>query len=446
MNKIIKSYLAIMVIIVVTVLAGCKKKEEVPIISTTAISNITATTASGGGNITNEGSSTVTSRGVCWSTSTTPTISNSKTTDGAGAGSFSSNLTGLNGATSYFVRAYATNTAGIGYGMVMSFTTLGQAPTPTVASATNINTTSATLNGSVNANYLSTVVTFEYGTTSSYSSTITAAQSPVTGNTSTSVSANITGLTAGTTYHFRVKATNSLGTSYGSDMSFTTDVISVTDADGNMYQVIRIGTQLWMAENLKTTKYNDNTAIPNITDNTTWAALTTGAYSDYNNTPSNSTIYGRLYNWYAVDNNAGTKVASNGGKNVCPTSWHVPTDSEWSTLTDYLVQNGYGYGGIASEIAKSMASTYGWTTWGTLGTVGNDQGSNNSSGFTALPSGSRGNGGAFSLLGSDGTWWSSSGYSTTNAYFLGMSNASVGVGSTNGSKGIGLSVRCLRDF
>ena len=111
---------------------------------------------------------------------------------------------------------------------------------------------------------------------------------------------------------------------------------SLTDIDGNDYKTVTIGTQVWMVENLKTTKYNDGTAIPNITDNTSWAALTTGAYCDNINTPSISTTYGRLYNWYAVDNNAGTKVASNGGKNVCPTGWHVPSDAEWTTLTTYL--------------------------------------------------------------------------------------------------------------
>jgi hypothetical protein len=164
----------------------------------------------------------VISRGVCWSTGTTPTIADNKTTDGAGAGSFSSNMTDLNGATIYYVRAYATNSAGTGYGMPISFTTLGQSPTPTIASATNINIMSATLNGSVNANYLSTVVTFEYGLTTSYGSTITATQSPLTGNTSTNISADITGLTAGTIYHYRIKAVNSLGTTYSNDITFTT--------------------------------------------------------------------------------------------------------------------------------------------------------------------------------------------------------------------------------
>ena len=111
-----------------------------------------------------------------------------------------------------------------------------------------------------------------------------------------------------------------------SDWAIYKDVLSfllkdteiVTDAEGNVYKTVKIGTQTWMAENLKATKYNDGTAIPNVTVNATWAALTSGACSDYSNTPANSTTYGRLYNWYAVDNNPATNVASNGGKNVCP--------------------------------------------------------------------------------------------------------------------------------
>ena len=199
-----------------------RKKEEIPVVTTTSVSNIAATTATSGGNITNEGSSTVITRGVCWSTGTTPTIADNKTTDAAGAGSFISNITGLNGATMYYIRAYATNTSGTGYGMAMSFTTLGQLATPTTATATNINVTAATLNGSVNANYLSSVVTFEYGLSTSYGNTMTATQSPVTGNTNTHVSANVTGLTAGTTYHYRVKAENTLGTTNSNDITFTT--------------------------------------------------------------------------------------------------------------------------------------------------------------------------------------------------------------------------------
>ena len=220
MIKLIKSSLTI-ITIVVTVLTGCKK-EVAPVIMTKDVSDVRATTAFCGGDITSEGSSTITARGVCWSTGTTPTIADSKTSDGTGAGSFTSNLTGLNGATVYYVRAYATNSAGVGYGMAMSFTTLGQSPSPYGVAATNIDSTTATLNGLVNANFLSTVVTFEYGTTTSYGSTATSSQSPVTGYAPTSVNKDITELTPGSIYHFRVKAVNSLGTSYGNDLTFTT--------------------------------------------------------------------------------------------------------------------------------------------------------------------------------------------------------------------------------
>ena len=210
------------------------KKEEKPTLTTSEITNITGTSATSGGTITDEGSGTVIARGICWSTAITPTLADSKTTDGAGAGSFTSNMSGLNGATIYYVRAYATNKVGTGYGMAMSYTTLGQAPSVTTLSATNINVNGATINGSVNANYLSTVVTFEYGTTTSYGSTTTATQSPVTGNSMTIVSADITGLTAGTTYHFRVKAVNSLGTTNGNDMTFTPGYVIGQNANGGI--------------------------------------------------------------------------------------------------------------------------------------------------------------------------------------------------------------------
>lgn len=221
MNIRSKNYQIIIIALSFILFISCKK-EKIPEITTTTITDITAISAISGGNITDDGGATVITRGVCWSTGITPTVNDNKTIDGAGGGNFTSNISGLNGGTIYFVRAYAVNEAGTGYGMAMSFTTLGQTPIPTNNEATNINTTSATLNGSVNPNYLSTVVTFEYGPTLSYGTSITAIQSPVTGNVVTNVSANITGLSEGTTYHFRLKATNSLGTTYGSDLTFTT--------------------------------------------------------------------------------------------------------------------------------------------------------------------------------------------------------------------------------
>jgi uncharacterized protein (TIGR02145 family) len=220
---------------------------------------------------------------------------------------------------------------------------------------------------------------------------------------------------------------------------------TVKDIDGNVYKTVKIGAQEWMAENLRTTKYNDGTAIPNITDNTKWGALTTGAYCDYNNTPSNSNKYGRLYNWYAVDNNNATKGASNGGKNVCPTGWHVPSDAEWSILTDYLKNNGYGTGGTGGNIAKSMAAPSGWDSDPTAGNVGNDQASNNRSGFTAIPNSTRGSSNSFGNVGGKALWWSSTEYGASNVWTRVMYNYSSNIIRYNYiGKRFGVPVRCLK--
>ncbi len=446
MKKIILIYPIIVPVLVLLLTTNCKKEElaSLAVLSTASATNTAATTATSGGFITSDGGATITARGVCWNTTSNPTTSDSKTTDGVGIGQFVSEITGLTAGLTYHVRAYATNSIGTAYGADMAISTMGQAPESVTQPATNVSGIVATLNGAVNANYLTTIVTFEYGTTTSYGQTVTATQSSLTGSSITNVSAGITGLIEGTIYHFRVKAVNALGTTFGGDMTLTTTPL--IDIDGNSYNIIRIGTQVWMKENLKTTKYNDGTVIPNITDNTAWAALKTGAYSNYDNIPNNSNTYGRIYNWYAVDNNAATKVASNGGKNVCPTGWHVPTDAEWTTLTTYLTDNGYGYGGSGDDIGKSMASTSGWTSDPLAGDVGNDQASNNSSGFTAFPSGLRNLYGAYLGIGSVGYWWSSTGDNWYFGYYRGLYHnfSSVSRGS-DGDMVYGFSVRCLRD-
>jgi uncharacterized protein (TIGR02145 family) len=201
-------------------------KDGLPIVNTASVTNITDTSAVSGGNITNDGGFPVTARGVCWNSSQNPTIDNSKTLDGTGSGIFTSNLKDLSPKTIYYVRAYATNVTGTTYGDNQTFTTSTQAPEANTCAATDKTTTTATLNGSVNAHDSSTTVTFEYGTTTSYGMSISATPGTLTGNTLTAVSAGITGLTPNTTYHFRVKAVNSGGTDYGNDQSFTTSTQS----------------------------------------------------------------------------------------------------------------------------------------------------------------------------------------------------------------------------
>ncbi len=400
-------------------------------LTTTTITSITQTTAVSGGNITADNGGSVTARGVCWGIATNPTIAlSTKTGDGTGTGSFVSNLINLQPGTIYYVRSYATNSLGTSYGNEISFTTL-QPPTATTAAATSLASTTATLNGTVNANNQSTTVTFEYGTTTSYGQTINAIPNTVSGSTNTTVSANLTGLTANTTYHFRVKAVSSVGTTYGSDVTFTTlgGIIfnpnltygSVSDNDGNTYKTIQIGTQTWMAENLKTTKYNDGTAIPLVTDGTAWAALSTPGYCWFSNDAATyKATYGALYNWYTV----------NTGK-LCPTGWHVSTDAEWTTLTTYL-------GG--ESVAGGKLKETGTSHWSSPNT-----GATNSSGFTALPGGARNYDGAFISIGYRGYWWSSTEANTFSAWLRSMSYDGSNVYSYYFDTRHGFSVRCLRD-
>jgi len=197
---------------------------------------------------------------------------------------------------------------------------------------------------------------------------------------------------------------------------------TVTDSDGNAYNTVKIGDQVWMAENLKTTKYNDGmTAIPLVTDNTAWSNLTTGAYCWYNNDEATyGDTYGALYNWYTV--NTG---------NLCPTGWHVPSDADWTTLTTYL-------GGVS--VAGGKLKETGTTHWTTPNT-----GATNEVGFTAFPGGYRFIDVSFLGIGDIGSWWSSTEYAPPHAWFryLGYDDADVGGNYTN--KKSGFSVRCLRD-
>jgi len=216
---------------------------------------------------------------------------------------------------------------------------------------------------------------------------------------------------------------------------------TIKDIDGNVYHSVTIGTQVWMLENLKTTKYRNGDPIPNIRDETQWKKQTSGGYCDYDNNVSNANIYGRLYNWYAV----------NDSRNIAPTGWHVPSNAEWNTLINYLINNGFGYGGSGNDIAKSMAATTGWYVSSVVGNIGNDPASNNKSGFTALPSGDRGYTGSFLGIGYDCSWWSTTEHKSYSdeAYFRNLyqdSDYVWGDGDRDGRDKIsGSSVRCVKD-
>ncbi len=198
----------------------------------------------------------------------------------------------------------------------------------------------------------------------------------------------------------------------------------IKDVDGNIYKTVTIGTQTWMAENLKTSKYNDGISIPNVKDNVEWYKLSTGAWAYYDNDTTKNAKYGKLYNWYAVSK------TSNGNKNVCPTGWHLPFNSEWMVLIDYL-------GG--ESVAGGKLKEVGTTSWDSPKTD-----ATNTSLFSALPGGFLPYDQYFECVCYLGFWWSSSEFDADGACYHYLDyKKKYSAGS--GSKGNGLSVRCLKD-
>ena len=200
---------------------------------------------------------------------------------------------------------------------------------------------------------------------------------------------------------------------------------SVKDIDGNEYTTVRIGTQTWLVENLKVSHYRNGDPIQNITENSRWSSLSTGAWCYYNNNEIYDRDYGKLYNWYAV----------NDSRNIAPIGWHVPTESEISTLINYL-------GG--DKVARGKLIQTGTSHWNEF-----DSEATNSSRFSALPGGCRNERGSFnndfgfSPFGNVAYWWCSTNKDTFTACYLLI--AKFGLLRSNGSKLNGYSIRCVKD-
>ncbi len=201
---------------------------------------------------------------------------------------------------------------------------------------------------------------------------------------------------------------------------------NITDIEGNSYKTVYIGKQLWMAENLKVSKYNDATVIPNVTDETQWSNLTTGAWSIFDNDTLNNVKYGKLYNWYVII------PSTKENKNVCPTGWHVPSIKDWNVLIDYL-------GG--DSVAGGKMKEEGNTNW--LYKPNKD--ASNSSLFTALPGGFRFRSGSYAFNGFNGGWWSSTEYFLNDARVLDLYGDNGKAYINHHNKGDAFSIRCLKD-
>lgn len=228
----------------------------------------------------------------------------------------------------------------------------------------------------------------------------------------------IDNLESGTTYYLRAYATNQQGTEYGNELTFKTHS-PIVDNDENSYNVISIGQQIWLSENLKTTKLNDGTTIPNVTDNNSWSLLQTPGYAWFNhNINSYKSDYGALYNWHAV----------NTGK-LCPIGWHVPAESEWEILVQYLSTD------VANKL-KENGSNH-WTSPNSTAT--------NESGFFGLPGGWRFNGGGFGGINYYGRYWSATEFSPDQAYARNLDYGNSDFYRNNDTKVTGYSVRCLKN-
>jgi uncharacterized protein (TIGR02145 family) len=396
-----------------------------PTITTTAATLITSTTASSGGNITNDGGAAVIARGVCWSNNQNPTISDSKTTDGTGNNSFASSISGLTPGTIYCIRAYATNSVGTAYGNQIMISVLSILPTITTTMITSVSTSSVAGGGHISSDGGAPIT--EKGVCWSTNQNPTISDNKTIDGAGIGIYESlISGLTLDVTYYTRAYATNSQGTAYGDQIIFTLTSgglsVAVSDIDGNIYHSVTIGTQTWMVENLRTTKYRNGDQIINVTDNTEWAGLTGGSYCWYRNDISNKPVYGALYNWYAVGDI----------RNIAPAGWHVASDDEWKALSDFL-------GG--STVAGGKMKETGITHWDSPNSY-----ATNESGFTAVAGGFRDQYAGFEFRGIESHWWSSSlGKTDPTPIYWALSVGNTRTYQLQSSKGTGFSVRCIKD-
>lgn len=301
-------------------------------------------------------------------------------------------------------------------------TFIGLKPMITLQSPTNLAITTVTLNSLVDPEDLSTYVTFEYGTSQNYGQSIVVTPPDAIGHVYISASAQLSGLTPGTVYHYKITATNDHGYVQTDDATFKTyNADAIYDYEGNYYNTVHIGNQFWMAENLKSGRLNDGAEMSYVNVNNIWSNLSNPGYCwPDNDEVSYKNSYGALYNWFSVNTSK-----------LCPEGWHVPTVTEWNQLGSFL-------GG--DSVAGNKIRESGTIHW----SAPNSE-STNESGFTALPAGFRYIDGSFMPPGESGYWWSSSEFSSAEAYRFGTTKVITGLFNHYRLKTYGYSVRCLKD-
>jgi len=369
LSQMKKLILVSVILTLVSIVFSCKKKnsletpEILPIVTTDAITDINITSAYCWSTITSDGGSEIIARGVCWATTMDPKISDNRTVEyGYPPESTRSEVVSLIPNTLYFIRGYATNLSGTGYGEVKFFETI-QPKSIASTLVCSSSPTSATVGGIITSDFSEAAIT-ERGVYWGTSQDTTSLNNKIIiGSGSGIYSTVISGLIPNSVYYVRAYVVGPGGISYGDVVSFTSyGDNSIRDIDGNYYNTVVIGSQVWMKENLKVTKFSDGSPINKVTDPKLWfTSLSSPVYVEVDDSYTNPyhTNYGNYYNSFTVSDS----------RSICPAGWHVPSDAEWLTLETYL-----GGDAVAGGKLKSVG---GWTNPNT--------GATNESGFTAYP-------------------------------------------------------------
>ena len=411
--------------------------EHAPSVEILPATEISYTSFVCNGDVTDSGTYSVTARGFCWSTEPDPVMTGEHLHVGNGAGAFSALLADMQPETTFYVRAYAVNAAGVTYSTPITVSTLSPTiPTVSTDTVNGYNECTGTVLADGNAPVMQRGFCYDTLPSPTLENGVVLADGSGLGE----FTATLTGLPVGKLYFVRAFATNAKGTAYGNQIHFhasSCDTKTLTDYDGNVYNTVAIGTQCWMKENLKTTHYSDGWPI----DYRLEGSFDDGVpyYRYPNNDINNVGKYGLLYNWAAV-----TQTLPSGVQGVCPLGWHVPSDAEWTQLKVFVTyQNQYLCNNNTNYIAKSLAATTDWVENSNECSIGNDLASNNATGFSALPAGK-------SYSESDGYgaaaffWTSSWGYWNPRYYALYVDNANLTANDTRSA--VCFSVRCLRDY
>ena len=394
--------------------------DGIPDLTTTEITNITANSAVSGGNITDDGGSSITARGVCYSTSQNPTITDSHTTDGTGTGSYTSELTELYINTNYYIRAYATNSIGTAYGLEKNFTTNDGIPDLTTTEITNITVNSALSGGNISDDGGLSITSRGVCWNKTGNPTLANCDDYTTdGSGLDSYISYLTDLDENTLYYVTAYATNEVGTGYGNIESFTTleppcGELTV-NYGGQIYNTVLIGNQCWFKENL-----NIGTRIDDVNEQTDNSIIEKYCYG---NDELNCDEYGGLYQWDEMMQYTTTQ----GTQGICPDGWHLPTDDEWTSLVNYA--------GGSSNAGYKLKSISGWYNNGN----GSDE-----YGFDALPCGGSWYA-VFNGLTQHANFWLSDEQGYSLALLKSLYYYSDEVLHYGNDKGCGLSVRCVKD-